>query len=67
MTTLSAVEKKSDELYRKTLKSMTSYESVIVELKKILMDKYPTLKDAYNQFETVKALVSRYNEDKKIV
>jgi cell division protease FtsH len=45
MTTLSAVEKKSDELYRKTLKSITSYESWIVELKKSLMEQYVLSKD----------------------
>ena len=45
MTTLNAVEKKSDELYRKTLKSITSYESWIVELKKSLMEKYVLSKD----------------------
>ena len=45
MTTLSAVEKKSDELYRKTLKSITSYESWILELKKSLMEQYVLSKD----------------------
>ena len=45
MTTLRAVEKKSDELYRKTLKSITSYESWIVELKKSLMEQYVLSKD----------------------
>jgi cell division protease FtsH len=45
MTTINAVEKKSDELYRKTLKSITSYESWIVELKKSLMEQYILSKD----------------------
>ena len=45
MTTLSAVEKKSDELYRKTLKSITGYECLIVELKKSLMEQYVLSKD----------------------
>jgi len=45
MTTLNAVEKKSDELYRKTLKSITGYENLIIELKKSLMEKYVLSKD----------------------
>jgi cell division protease FtsH len=45
MATLNAVEKKSDELYRKTLKSITSYESWIVKLKKSLMEQYVLSKD----------------------
>ncbi len=45
MTTLNAVEKKSDELYRKTLKSITGYESLIIELKKSLMEQYVLSKD----------------------
>jgi cell division protease FtsH len=45
MTTLREVEKKSEELYRKTLESVTSYESWIIELKKSLMENYVLSKD----------------------
>jgi cell division protease FtsH len=45
MTTLREVEKKSEELYRKTLESITSYESWIIELKRSLMENYVLSKD----------------------
>ena len=60
MTTLNAVEKKSDELYRKTLKSISGYESWIVELKKTLMDKYVLSKDEV--FELLAPLLPMQNE-----
>lgn len=60
MKTLTAVEKKSDELYRKTLKSITSYESWIVELKKSLMDKYVLSKD--DVFELLAPLLPKQYE-----